>query len=109
VLTVPYNVSVTALAADLTALAGALIATDLLATLDTASDITVFAPSNDAFAAIGSAAGTLSTSQLASILEYHVISGTVAYSSSLGNGSVASLAGGDLNITVADGAMYVYR
>ena len=49
----------------------------------------------------------LSTSQLASILEYHVINGTVAYSSSLGNGSVATLGGSDVNITVVDGAIFV--
>jgi hypothetical protein len=107
VLTVPYNVSVTALAADLSAFAGAALATDLLTVLDEASDITIFAPSNEAFQAIGSAAGNLSTGTLAGILEYHVIKGSIAYSSSLGNGSVKTLAGTDLNITVEDSAVFI--
>lgn len=107
VLTVPLNVTDTALAADLSAFAGAALATSLLTTLDEASDITIFAPSNAAFQAIGSAAGNLSTKELASILEYHVIKGSIAYSSSLGNGSVKTLAGTDLNITVEDGAVFV--
>ena len=107
VLTVPLNVTVTALAAGLSALAGAATATDLLTTLDIAPDITIFAPSNEAFQAIGSAAGKLSTSQLTSILEYHVLNGTIAYSSSLGNGSVETLGGSSLNITVEDGAVFV--
>ncbi|KAK3698746.1 hypothetical protein LTR37_016836 [Vermiconidia calcicola] len=107
VLTIPLNVSTTAYAANLTALAGALTAANLVDTLDAASDITVFAPSNDAFSAIGSAAGNLSTQQLGEILQYHVINSTIAYSSSLGNGSVETLGGGILNITVTDGVVFV--
>ena len=107
VLTPPVNVSTTALAADLTALAGALIATDLLTTVDGLSDVTIFAPSNAAFVSIGSAAGGLTPAQLTQILEYHVINGTIAYSSSIGNGSVASLEGTNLNLTVVDGAIFV--
>lgn len=70
-------------------------------------DITIFAPSNMAFEAVGSALKKLSTKALTSILEYHVINGTVAYSSDLGNASVKSAAGMDLNITVIDGAIFV--
>jgi uncharacterized surface protein with fasciclin (FAS1) repeats len=107
VLTVPLNVSSTALAADLTAIAGALIATDLLSTVNGLSDVTIFAPSNAAFVSIGSAAAGLSTQQLTQILEYHVINGTIAYASSIGNGSVPSLEGTNLNLTVVDGAIFV--
>jgi uncharacterized surface protein with fasciclin (FAS1) repeats len=107
VLTPPLNLSATAFAADLTYLAGALVATDLLDTLSAAPDLTIFAPSNDAFAAIGSAAANLTTQQITDILSYHVINGTIAYSSSLGNGSVATLGGSDVNITVEDGAVFV--
>jgi uncharacterized surface protein with fasciclin (FAS1) repeats len=107
VLTVPVNTSTTAVAAGLSALAGAATGADLITTLDTASDITVFAPSNAAFAAIGSALGTLTTKQLTSILEYHVINGTVAYSTMLANESVKSLGGENLHITVEDGAVFV--
>ena len=107
VLTIPFNLEQTALAADLTDLAGALTATNLLNTLNVAPDITVFAPNNDAFAAIGSAAGNLSTKALTSILEYHVINGTVAYSTTLVNGSVTTLGGSTLNTTIIDGAVFV--
>lgn len=103
----PYNVSSTALRANLTALAGALIVTDLIDTLDGLEDVTVFAPSNAAFLSIGSAAAGLAPQQLSSILEYHVLNGTIAYASSLGNGTVKTLAGPSLNITVVDGAVFV--
>lgn len=97
----------TALPANLTALAGALVATDLLQTLESAGDLTIFAPTNAAFSAISSAAGNLTAQQATSLLEYHVINGTVAYSSSLGNGSVETVAGESVNITVEDGAVFV--
>lgn len=107
VLTIPENVSSTASAGNLTALIGALTATNLTNTIDMASDITVFAPSNEAFQAIGSAAANLSMQQLMGILEYHVINGTIAYSSSLGNGSVMTLGGKNLTVTVEDNAIFV--
>ena len=97
----------TALQANLTAIAGALIATDLLTTLEDASDLTIFAPTNAAFEAIGGTAGNLTTKQAVSLLEYHVINGTIAYSSSLGNGSVKTVNGDSLNITIEDGAVFV--
>lgn len=107
VLTPPLNLTATAIAANLTALAGALVATDLLDTLETAPDLTIFAPSNEAFSAIGSAVGGLTKKQIAGILAYHVVNGTIAYSSSLGNGSVSASDGSDLKITVEDGAVFV--
>lgn len=97
-LRLPERVSTTALAAGLTALAGALGATSLTSTVDTTKDVTIFAPSNAAFAAIGSALGTLDVATLSSILQYHVVAGTVAYSSSLSNGTqVKALSGQQLN------------
>lgn len=99
--------STTAVAAGLSDLVGALTAADLVDTIDGLSDITIFAPSNSAFAAIGSAAGNLSVKQLTSILEYHVINGTIAYSTSIGNGSVTTLGGQKVTLTVEDGAVFV--
>jgi hypothetical protein len=69
--------------------------------------VTIFAPSNAAFQAIGSAVGTLSAAQLAQILEYHVINGTVGYSSSLTNSTLTTLSGGSVTITVENGTVYV--
>lgn len=106
-LTIPENVSATAEAAGLTALAGALEATNLTMALDMAQDITVFAPSNAAFEDIGSILPNLTTAQAASLLQYHVINGTVAYSSLLENTSLPTMAGPDVNITIIDGEVFV--
>ncbi|KAF7187160.1 Fasciclin-like arabinogalactan protein [Pseudocercospora fuligena] len=108
ILYIPPNASTVALAADLTALAGALEATNLTDTIDSATDITIFAPANEAFEAIGSALSTLTAEQAAAILQYHVVNGTVAYSSLLSNGtSVNSSSGQPLNITIDDGEVFV--
>jgi transforming growth factor-beta-induced protein len=86
VLTVPLSASASAIDSELTALAGALTQTSLVETVDSLKDVTIFAPSNKAFQDIGSAAGSLTNDQLSSILEYHVIAGTVGYSSLLTSG-----------------------
>ncbi|KAL8899293.1 MAG: hypothetical protein Q9207_006270 [Kuettlingeria erythrocarpa] len=108
VLTIPETVSNTAINAGLSGVAGALTRARLVDAVDSLSDVTIFAPNNSAFQAIGSALPNLTTSQLASILQYHVINGTVAYSSSLTDGmTVPALAGGDLRITVSDAGVFV--
>ena len=71
VLTLPQNISFTAEQAGLSAVAGALTKANLVDALDSAMDVTVFAPNNAAFQAIGSATGNLSMADLANILEYH--------------------------------------
>ncbi|KAL8833434.1 MAG: hypothetical protein Q9170_004277 [Blastenia crenularia] len=108
VLTVPENVSTTAIAAGLSGVAGALTQAKLVDTVDSFKDVTIFAPNNSAFQAIGSALPNLTMPQLASILQYHVINGTVAYSSTLQNGtSVPALGGGNLQITISNGDIFV--
>ena len=103
VLTIPANDSTTALAANLTALAGALTTANLVSTVDSAQDVTIFAPSNDAFAAIQNLAANLSTEQLSSILTYHVVQGTVGYSSSLTSGAqLTTLNDGQVTVTIDD-------
>nr|OQO17983.1 hypothetical protein B0A51_12025 [Rachicladosporium sp. CCFEE 5018] len=106
-LTIPPGVGEALTAANLTALLGAVEATNLTSALSTTPDITIFAPNNAAFQAIGSAVANLTVEQAAAILEYHVINGTVAYSSTLTNGSVPALGGGNLTITVTDGEVFV--
>lgn len=111
VLTVPISLSFSAVDSNLTALAGALTQTSLISAVDNLKDVTIFAPSNAAFQAIGTAAGSLTTEQLASILEYHVINGTVGYSSllttGLANESFPTLAGGNVNIRAEDNKVFV--
>jgi uncharacterized surface protein with fasciclin (FAS1) repeats len=107
VLTVPQNVSETAIEANLTSVAGALISADLVETVDGLTDVTVFAPNNAAFEAIGSALPNLTTEDLTSILEYHVVQGTVGYSTTLGNVSLQTVQGTNLTITVIDDEVFV--
>ena len=56
-----------------TTLVGAVVATNLQGTLSGAGPFTVFAPTNDAFAAIQSTVAGLSTAQLTEILTRHVL------------------------------------
>jgi uncharacterized surface protein with fasciclin (FAS1) repeats len=107
VLTIPESDADTAVAAGLTSLAGALTATNLVTTVDDLSDVTIFAPTNGAFQAIGSALGTLNTSTLASILEYHVVQGVVGYSTILSNTTLKTVNGANLTITLEGGSVYV--
>jgi uncharacterized surface protein with fasciclin (FAS1) repeats len=108
VLTLPENVSTTAVAANLTALAGAVIFADLVETLDTAEDITVFAPTTEAFEAIASALEDITPEMVAEILSYHVVAGNVTYSSLLENGTMLEAMDGNmLNVTIIDGTVFI--
>jgi len=83
VLTVPASPGQTATNTGLTSLAGALTATRLLDGVNSLSDVTILAPSNDAFTAIGSALGGISTNDLANVLGYHVLPGKIRFSTEL--------------------------
>lgn len=67
--------SVTAVDMGLTSLAGALTKTNMVTAVDGLSDVTIFAPSNKAFEAVGSAAESASVMDLSTILSYHVLHG----------------------------------
>ncbi|KAI6814232.1 hypothetical protein KC367_g2503 [Hortaea werneckii] len=107
VLMIPGNLSSTAQNANLTAFLGAAQNASVASTLLGAEDLTIFAPNNAAFQDIGTLTGNLTMEQLANILSYHVIEGTVAYSSDLSNTSLTTLQGDDVEITIADGAVMV--
>jgi len=107
VLMIPGNLTSTAQNANLTAFLGAAQNASVASTLLGAEDLTIFAPSNAAFQDIGSLVGNLTMDQLANILSYHVIEGTVAYSSDLSNTSLTTLQGDDVEITIANGAVMV--
>jgi transforming growth factor-beta-induced protein len=67
---------------NFSSLVAALQAADgnLVSALQGDGPFTVFAPTNDAFAAIASVAATLTPAELANILTYHVVSGNVTAS-----------------------------
>jgi uncharacterized surface protein with fasciclin (FAS1) repeats len=102
-------VSQTVLAANLTAVYGALNATNFTNTIDSAPDLTIFAPTNEAFQSIGSVLANASEQDLARVLAYHVVNGTLGYSSDLSNGStLQTLAGQSLKVHIdEDGSVYV--
>merc|ERR1712232_1185928 len=93
--------------ANLTAFLGAASNASVAETLLGSEDLTIFAPSNSAFQDIGSLTGNLTMDMLADILSYHVIEGTVAYSSDLSNTSLTTLQGDDVEITIANGSVMV--
>jgi len=108
ILTIPQSPADTAAAAGLTALVGALNATSLVSTVNSAKDVTIFAPSNAAFGAIANLAANLSTSAAASILQYHVVAGSVIYSTLItGNTTLKTLGGGELKVSVINGSVYI--
>lgn len=76
--------------------------------MNTTPDVTIFAPTNQAFQNIGSALPGLSADDLTKILTYHVIAGTVGYSTRLANGtSIATVNGANVTITVDDDGIFV--
>ncbi|CAG9990497.1 unnamed protein product [Clonostachys byssicola] len=107
VLTIPLNLSATAIEANLTAAAGALTAANLTEPLDTATNITVFAPLNQGFSDIANILQNISSSDLSTVLEYHVLEGVVAYSTDFQNGTLTSAGGETLNVTVLGSDIYI--
>ncbi len=96
-------------------LAAALTKANLVETLKGPGPFTVFAPTDDAFAALLTELGItaeelLANPDLASILLYHVVPGKVMASDvlALPNGTMVETAGGEkLTVTFMDGSVYV--
>ena len=86
-------------------LVAALEAADLVSTLSGEGPFTVFAPTDDAFAALpdGVVAGLLEDiPSLTEVLTYHVVSGTVLAETVVGLTSAATLQGEEVTIEVID-------
>ncbi|KAK5207137.1 hypothetical protein LTR20_006215 [Exophiala xenobiotica] len=107
-LVMPENLTNTAVQLNLRSAVGALTTANLADTLDTMMDTTFFVPDNAAFQAIGSALATSTPQDLARILQYHVVNGTVGYSSMLTNGTtLTTMDGIPVTITIDDGDIFV--
>lgn len=111
--TIIMNVVETAVAnGSFNTLVAAVTAADLAATLSGEGPFTVFAPTDDAFAALP--AGTCESlllpenkEKLSGILTYHVVAGKVM-SSDLSDGMTAkTVNGGDVTIKISDGKVTV--
>lgn len=102
------NIAMTAQATTIhTALVAALAAADLVTTLSGDTEYTVFAPSDDAFAAAGIDLDSFDTDEeiaaLADILLYHVVAGTTLSTDlAVGANTVTAANGDELTITVSD-------
>ncbi|KAH7357211.1 FAS1 domain-containing protein [Rhexocercosporidium sp. MPI-PUGE-AT-0058] len=109
VLTMPMMPSRSALDSGLTGLVGALTTTNLVSTVDTLKDVTIFAPSNAAFEKIGSALPALQADQtmFRTVLEYHIVNGTVGYAGMLGNMNLMTAQGGMVKVEVVGKKVFV--
>ncbi len=106
--TEPMDLVHTAYKANLKTLVAAIEAADLTETLMNGGPFTIFAPTNEAFAALPD--GTLdellkpeNKEQLVSILTYHVIAGKVMAVDAVNVSSAATVNGQSVAITTGDG------
>lgn len=96
---------------DLSTLVSALQAADLVETLEGEGPFTVFAPTNEAFAAIQPTVDNLlkpaNKDELTKVLTYHVVPGTYT-SADLKNGQkLKTVEGQDLTVSIKDGTVKV--
>ncbi len=106
----PNIIETAAAAGDFTTLLTAIEAAGLTETLSGEGPFTVFAPTDEAFAAIPEAdlAAILADSEtLTAILTYHVVSGTVSSEQVVTLDSATTLQGSDITITVSNGGVLV--
>jgi transforming growth factor-beta-induced protein len=83
-------------------LVGAVVARDLVPTLSGTGPFTVFAPTDDAFAAIQSTVAALTSDQLTTVLTYHVLAGEVL-STGIPFGSPVTTVAAPRTITITAG------
>ncbi|WP_027000635.1 fasciclin domain-containing protein [Eisenibacter elegans] len=92
---------------ELSTLVAALQAAGLVEALEGDGPFTVFAPTNEAFAALGETLDELlkpeNKERLANILKYHVVQGSVMSSDLTDNQKAATLNGAEITINTADG------
>ena len=109
----PVNIAMTAQATTVhTSLVAALTKADLVATVSGTDNYTVFAPSDEAFAAAGIDLDAYETEEeiaaLADILLYHVVAGTVQSADiAAGTSTVAAANGDDLTIVSGEAGVTV--
>jgi transforming growth factor-beta-induced protein len=94
-------VQMASLNAKFTTLVGAVKSAGLETALSGTGPFTVFAPTNDAFAAIQSTVAALDTAQLTTVLEYHVVGQAVAAADIPFGQPIATLANQNITINSA--------
>jgi transforming growth factor-beta-induced protein len=107
VLTLPQSPITTATAAGLNSFVERLNATGLTKTLESFTDVTIFAPTDMAFNANSSNLAALSTEEVANVLSYHVVKG-VEYSTGLKDGQILpTKQGRNLKVKISGGDVYI--
>jgi transforming growth factor-beta-induced protein len=94
----PSNLTTTTTAFNLTSFQGALYAANRLPLDSTTQNATFFAPWNEAFQALGPAITSMTSDQIAQVMDYHLVP-QVIYSTNLTNGTQYLTAQGE-NLTV---------
>lgn len=108
VLNLPQTPSRTVEAAQLSNLAQALQKANLTTIVDSIANLTIFAPTNDAFREAGIRIDSLSVEELSDALQYHAFAGTLGYSTVLENGKeYSTLLGPSITVHKRDGQMFV--
>lgn len=93
-----------ATSAGLTSLVSAVVQTGLAGVVDNTASLTIFAPTNAAFSKVP----PVSKAVLKKVLEYHVVPGAVAYSTTLTNGQTVPTAEGSvLTVSLRNGGVFI--
>jgi uncharacterized surface protein with fasciclin (FAS1) repeats len=108
VLNLPQAPSKTVAAAQLSTLLQAAQKANITDLVDTTANLTLFAPTDDAFREAGIDINLLSTEQLTDTLRYHAIAGAVGYSTVLEDGKeYQTLLGSSVTVYKRDGQLLV--
>jgi len=102
----PSNLSDTTFAFNLTSFEGALYASNVMGAVANQPNVTIFAPANEAFQNLGPAITSMTSDELAQVMDYTIIP-QIVYSPSLTNGT-KFLAQDGTNITVLHSGNNVY-
>jgi len=102
----PSAVVNTTQAFNLTSFEGSLYASKQFPTFDQ-PNVTIFAPQNAAFQALGDVITSMTSEQLATVMDYHLITGDIIYSTGLSNGTKLLTNQGE-NITILHSGNNVY-
>ncbi|KAG0651694.1 Fasciclin arabinogalactan [Hyphodiscus hymeniophilus] len=102
----PANLTDTLNAFNYTAFEGGLYASDLVETFTTQPNVTIFAPADSAFQALGPAIANMTSDELATILDYTILP-KIVYSTGLTNGTKFLTQQGE-NITILHSGNNVY-
>jgi len=102
----PTNITQTTAAFNFTGFEGSLFAADIMDAVAVQPNVTLFAPNNDAFQNLGPAISQMTSEQLATVMNYHILNEEV-FSTALTNGSKFLTAQGE-KISVLHSGNNVY-